>query len=285
MKSILITGHKGMLGRELFAIAEHLNWNPVGFDRPAHDLTDRRQIEDVVNETAPRLIVHGAAYTAVDRAESEPELAMLVNGIGTQHVCLAAQKLDIPVLYVSTDYIFDGRKETPYDEWDAANPQGVYGRTKYAGEWFVRTLCPRHFIVRVSWLCGHGGANFVETIVKLSRERDELKVVNDQHGSPTFVRDVAPELLRLAESGMFGTYHITNQGCTTWHGFATKIVELTGAKCRVLPCATEEFPRPAPRPRNSRMSPTLYELAISNRMPTWEDGLARYIAEGMRAEG
>jgi dTDP-4-dehydrorhamnose reductase len=268
-----------MLGRELFAIAEHLNWSPVGLDLPEHNLTDRRQVEDTIYDAEPRLIVHCGAYTAVDKAESEPELAMLVNGIGTQHVCLAAQKLGVPVLYVSTDYIFDGGKPDPYDEWDAANPRSVYGKTKYAGECFVRALCPRHFIVRVSWLCGHGGANFVETILKLSAQQDELKVINDQHGSPTFVRDVAPELLRLAESGMFGTYHITNQGYTTWYGFASKIVELANRKCNVMPCSTDEFPRPAPRPRNSRMSPMLYELAITNRMPRWEAGLERYLGE------
>ncbi|MBI5060267.1 dTDP-4-dehydrorhamnose reductase [candidate division KSB1 bacterium] len=279
MKPILITGHKGMLGRELLAIAEHLNWRSVGFDLPEANLTDRRHVENAVCEAEPRLIVHCAAYTAVDKAEREPDLAMLVNGIGTQHLCLAAQKLDIPILYISTDYIFDGTKPAPYDEWDAANPQSVYGRTKYAGEWFVRSLCPRHFIVRVSWLCGHGGANFVETMLKLSAEREELKVVNDQHGSPTFVRDVAPELLRLTESGMCGTYQITNQGYTTWFGFASKIVELAGGRCQVLPCSTDEFPRPAPRPRNSCLSPKLYELAITNRMPTWEAGLERYLGE------
>ncbi len=268
-----------MLGRELYAIAEHLNWNPIGFDLPEHDISNRRQVENAVLDQEPRLIVHCAAYTQVDKAESESDLAMLVNGIGTQNLCLAAQKLDIPIVYVSTDYIFDGTKGEPYDEWDAANPQSVYGKTKYAGEFYVRSLCSKHFIVRVSWLCGHGAANFVETILKLSKEREELRVVNDQHGSPTFVRDVAPEILRLCESGMFGTYHITNQGYTTWFEFAKKIVELSGSKCKVSPCSTAEFPRPAPRPQNSRLSPRLYELAISNRMPTWEEGLARYLEQ------
>lgn len=276
---IIITGHKGMLGRELFAIAEHLNWNPIGFDLPEHDLTNRARVSEFMLDHEPRLILHCAAYTAVDKAECEADMAMLVNGIGTQNIALSAQALDIPLVYISTDYIFDGTKPAPYDEWDHANPQSVYGKTKYAGECFVRALCKKHFIVRVSWLCGHGGANFVETILKLSRERDELKVVNDQHGSPTFVRDVASELLRLAESGMYGSYHITNQGFTTWFDFAAKIVELAGHNCKVNPCTSEEFPRPAPRPKNSRLSPKLYELAISNRMPTWEEGLKKYLAE------
>jgi len=204
-----------------------------------------------------------------------------VNATGTQNVCLAVQKLDVPLLYISTDYIFDGEKPhpLPYDEWDAANPLSVYGKSKWAGECFVRELCAKHFIVRLSWLSGHGGPNFVETILKLAREKDELKVVNDQHGSPTFVHDVAPELFRLADYGAYGTFHITNRGYTTWFEFAKKIVELAKLKARVLPCTTQEFPRPAPRPKNSRLSPRLYENALGNRMPTWEEGLKRYLKE------
>jgi dTDP-4-dehydrorhamnose reductase len=266
-----------MLGRELFAIAEHLQWNPVGFDLPEHDLTSRARVSNFFMEHEPRLIIHCAAYTAVDKAESEADMALLVNGTGTQNMALAAQSLEIPIVYISTDYIFDGTKTEPYDEWDPANPKTAYGKSKYAGEFFVRSLCAKHFIVRVSWLCGHGGANFVETILKLATERDELKVVNDQHGSPTFVRDLAPEILRLAESGCYGTYHITNQGFTTWFDFARKIVEFSSLKCKVNPCSSTEFPRPAPRPTNSRLSPKLYELAISNRMPSWEEGLKRYL--------
>ena len=274
---IFITGHKGMLGRELVAVAKHLNLDYVGFDRGEGDITNRKSIEHAIIQAEPRLIIHAAAYTAVDQAESEPDIAYYVNATGTQNGCLAAQRRDTPVLYLSTDYIFDGTKPEPYDEWDTPNPQSVYGKSKYAGEWFVRELCPRHYIVRVSWLCGHGGANFVETILKLAKEKDELRVVNDQHGSPTFCQDLAPELFRLTESGAHGTYHITNQGYTTWFGFAQKIVELSGLKARVTPCTTEEFPRPAPRPKNSRLSPRLYENAIGIRMPSWEEGLQFYL--------
>ncbi|HEY3295257.1 MAG TPA: dTDP-4-dehydrorhamnose reductase [bacterium] len=279
MNRILITGHKGMLGRELMKVAGALGKDALGVDLPECDITSRKQVEGCILDAQPDLILHGAAFTAVDRCESEPDIAYLVNATGTQNVCLAAQRLNVPVMHISTDYIFDGTKDATYDEWDAANPQSVYGKSKYAGEWFVRALCAKHFIVRVSWLCGHGGANFVETILKLAAERDELKVVNDQHGSPTFVKDLAPELFRLMENGAYGTYHITNRGETTWYEFARKIVELGGGKARVLPCSTEEFPRPAPRPKNSRMSPRLYENAIGNRMPSWEEGLKRYLSE------
>jgi dTDP-4-dehydrorhamnose reductase len=277
MNKILITGHKGMLGRALVDVAQRLGKEFHGLDLPECDLTSRKQVENAVFDAEPDFILHGAAFTAVDRAESEADLAYLVNATGTQHVCLAAQSLGIPVMYVSTDYVFDGTKDGPYDEWDAANPQSVYGKSKYAGEFFVRNLCPMHYIVRISWLIGHGGANFVETMLKLSAEKTELKVVNDQHGSPTFVNDVAPELFRLAENGAYGTYHITNQGCTTWFDLTRKIVELTGSKAVVHPCRTVEFPRPAPRPLNSRLSPRLYENAIGNRMPTWEEGLQNYL--------
>jgi len=279
MNRIFITGHKGMLGRELASVAQALGKNVSGADLPGCDITNRKQIESCILDAQPDFILHAAAFAAVDRCESEPDMAYLVNATGTQNVCLAAQSLNVPLMYISTDYIFDGAKPAPYDEWDAANPQSVYGKSKYAGECLVRELCPKHFIVRISWLCGHGGANFVETILKLSAERDELKVVNDQHGSPTFVKDLAPELFRLSEFGAFGTFHITNRGYTTWYDFAKKIVEHGKGKARVNPCSTEEFPRPAPRPRNSRLSPRLYENAIGNRMPTWEEGLKKYLGE------
>jgi dTDP-4-dehydrorhamnose reductase len=279
MNRILITGHKGMLGRELERVARALGKEVIGLDLPEYDITHRKEVERAIFDAEPDLVLHAAAFTAVDRCEAESDLAYLVNATGTQNVCLAAQKLDVPLLYISTDYIFDGEKPhpLPYDEWDAANPLSVYGKSKWAGECFVRELCAKHFIVRLSWLCGHGGANFVETILKLAKERDELKVVNDQHGSPTFVSDVAPELLRLADYGAYGTFHVTNQGYTTWFEFAKKIVELAKLKMRIVPCTTAEFPRPAPRPKNSRLSPRLYENALGNRMPTWEEGLKRYL--------
>ncbi|RPH95280.1 dTDP-4-dehydrorhamnose reductase [candidate division KSB1 bacterium] len=281
MNRILLTGHKGMLGRELFHVSRELGKEVIGVDLPECDITNRKQTETAVFDAKPDFILHAAAFTAVDRCESEADMAYLVNATGTQNVCLAAQKLDVPLMYLSTDYIFDSAKPhpLPYDEWDAANPMSVYGKSKWAGECFVRDLCAKHFIVRISWLCGHGGTNFVETILKLAKERDELKVVNDQHGSPTFVNDLVPELIRLSENGAYGTYHITNRGFTTWFEFAKKIVELTGLKTRVMPCTTEEFPRPAPRPKNSRLSPRLYENTLGNRMPTWEEGLKKYLGE------
>ncbi len=274
---ILITGHKGMLGNELFSFAENSGMQVSGMDLPEHDITKRDETSAVIKKAQPDIIIHAAAFTAVDKCESEADTAYRVNANGTQNVCLAAKELSIPIVYFSTDYIFDGEKKEPYDEDDAPNPQSVYGKSKYEGEEFVRELCPKHYIARISWLCGHGGQNFVETILKLAADKDEINVVADQRGSPTFVTDLVPEVYRLIESESYGIYHITNQGYTTWYDFAKKIVELAGLKMRVTPCKTEDFPRPAPRPKNSRLSHRLYDETIGNKMPTWEEGLQRYL--------
>ncbi len=279
MHRVLITGHKGMLGSELFAFAKGKGHEVVGLDLPEHDITHREETMVFVRSQKPDFILHAAGMTAVDRCESEVETAYLVNATGTQNVCLAASELDVPLLYFSTDYIFDGEKPHPllYDEWDAANPLSVYGKSKYVGEVFVRELCRRHFIVRISWLCGKNGANFVETMLKLARERDRVQVVSDQIGSPTFVADLVPEIFRLIDSGAFGTYHITNNGYCSWYDFAQKIFELQQLKTQIEPVSTEQFARPAPRPRNSRLSHRLYDNAIGDRMPSWEEGLKKYL--------
>ncbi|MCL4305296.1 dTDP-4-dehydrorhamnose reductase [bacterium] len=277
MRRILITGQLGMLGSELSLACEDQGDEVTGFSLPEVDITDRERVLRLAGEADPEFIFHCAAFTNVDQCETDPEQAMRVNAIGTQNMALAAESLGVPLLYVSTDYIFDGTKDSPYDEWDAGNPRSVYGKSKYAGEQFVRAICPWFYIVRVSWLCGKNGPNFIETILKLARERDELKVVNDQHGSPTFVADLVPELIRISESGAFGTYHVTNQGYTTWYEFAKKALELKGVTTPVMPCTSKEHPRPAPRPKNSRLSPALYALALGNEMPTWEEGLKDYL--------
>ena len=274
---ILVTGHKGMLGSELVAFADGKGYQVVGLDLPEHDITKRERTLAFVVAQKPDIVLHAASMTAVDRCETEADMAYLVNATGTQNVCLSAAELDIPLLYFSTDYIFDGTKDGIYDEWDAANPLSVYGKSKYAGEIFVRELCRRHFIVRISWLCGKNGANFVETMLKLARERDRVQVVDDQIGSPTFVTDLVPEVFRLIDSGAFGTYHITNNGYCSWYDFAQKIFQLRGLKTQIELVSTEQLARPAPRPKNSRLSHRLYNNAIGDRMPSWEEGLAKYL--------
>ena len=176
MQRILITGHKGMLGSELFSFAKKQGHKVTGFDLPEHDITKRDEMIAFIKKTRPDIIIHAVAFTAVDKCESESDTAYSVNADGTQNICLAAKELSIPIVYFSTDYIFDGEKKEPYGELDAPNPQSVYGKSKYEGEKFVRELCLKHYIVRISWLCGHGGANFVETILKLANDKDEIKV-------------------------------------------------------------------------------------------------------------
>jgi len=279
---ILITGHKGMLGSELAAFANSKGHEVVGLDIPEHDITRREEAVAFVRAQRPDIVIHAASMTAVDRCETEADMAYLVNATGTQNICLAAAELNIPLLYFSTDYIFDGTKDGIYDEWDAANPLSVYGKSKYAGEVFVRELCRRHYIVRISWLCGKNGANFVETMLKLARERDRVQVVDDQIGSPTFVADLVPEIFRLIDSGAFGTYHITNNGYCSWYEFAQKIFELQGLKVAVESVSTEKLSLPAPRPKNSRLSHKHYADAIGDRMPDWESGLAKYLQASLR---
>ena len=273
----LITGHKGMLGSELVAFASSKGNEVVGLDLPEHDITRREETLAFVRTQRPDMVLHAASMTAVDRCEAEADMAYLVNATGTQNICLAASELDIPLLYFSTDYIFDGTKDGIYDEWDAANPLSVYGKSKYAGEVFVRELCRRHFIVRISWLCGKNSANFVETMLKLAHERDQVQVVDDQIGSPTFVADLVPEIFRLIDSGAFGTYHITNNGYCSWYDFAQKIFQLKQLKTQIELVSTEQLARPAPRPRNSRLSHRLYNNVIGDRMPSWEEGLRKYL--------
>jgi dTDP-4-dehydrorhamnose reductase len=270
-----------MLGNELFAYAKSKGIEVIGLDVPEQDITKRDETITFVREQKPDFVIHAAAMAAVDRCETEADTAFLVNATGTQNVCFSASEFDIPLLFFSTDYIFDGQKPhpLPYDEGDAANPMSVYGKSKYAGEVFVRELCRRHFIVRISWLCGKKGPNFIETMLKLARERDRVQVVNDQIGSPTFVADLVPEIFRLIDSGAFGTYHITNNAYCSWYDFAKKIFELQRLKTQVEPITTEQFGRPAPRPKNSRLSHKLYADAIGDRMPSWEEGLQRYLAE------
>ncbi|MBM3324890.1 MAG: dTDP-4-dehydrorhamnose reductase [Calditrichaeota bacterium] len=277
MNRILITGHKGMLGSELSAFAKSKGHEVVGFDLPEHDITKREKTIAFVRAQRPDIILHAASMTAVDRCETEADTAYLVNATGTQNVCLAANELDIPLLYFSTDYIFDGTKDGIYDEWDAANPLSVYGKSKYAGEVFVRELCRRYFIVRISWLCGKNGTNFVETMLKRAAENNRMQVVDDQIGSPTFVTDLVPEVFRLMDSADTGIYHITNNGYCSWYDFAKKIFELRGLKIQIEPVSTKQLSLPAPRPKNSRLSHRNYADAIGDRMPRWEEGLEKYL--------
>jgi dTDP-4-dehydrorhamnose reductase len=240
-------------------------------------LEDRDAVQHVVRAFRPDLVLHGGAFTAVDACESEVDLAYAVNAVGTRHVAEAAVAVNAHLLYVSTDYVFDGRSERPYREWDAPNPLSVYGASKLAGE---RECPPGSTIVRTSWVCGAHGANMVKTALRLAEGTGTLRFVDDQHGSPTFTADLAAAIVTLGTDRRPGVFHVTNVGTTTWWGFVRATLEAAGADPgRVQSISTPELdpPRPAPRPANSVLDNMALRLSGLPPLPDWEDGLVRLV--------
>lgn len=284
---ILVTGARGMLGQDLVPILKEYGHEVFAYDRDDMDITDGAKVREVFSRDMPELVIQCAAYTNVDGAETDVENAFRINALGTQVVAIGCQQLDIPMLYISTDYVFDGRggdqgearnERRPILEFDATNPQSVYGKSKLAGEIYVRELLKKFYIVRTSWLYGRHGKNFVETMRKLGREKPELSVVADQYGSPTWTVALSHALAQLIRTGLYGVYHATGQGETTWHGFTQKILELEGVKIPVHPISTAELGRPAPRPAYSVLSPLNLKLAGVPLLPPWEESLKAYLA-------
>lgn len=248
---IVVTGASGQLGSELVASAKRRGHDIIGTTRADLDVCDRALTIARIVELRPDLIIHAAAWTAVDACESDPERAMRDNGDATRHVIDAAQAVGAKVMYVSTDYVFDGTKATPYVETDEPNPTSVYGESKLAGERAVRA---GDAIVRISWVCGFHGNNMVKTIMRLMTTNPTLSFVDDQIGHPSFADDVAEGMITLAERGVSGIWHLTNQGVVSWYEFAREVVRLSGGDPAIVkPIATSELnpPRPAKRPANS----------------------------------
>jgi dTDP-4-dehydrorhamnose reductase len=284
---VLLTGGKGMLAR---TIVRELGgeFETVATDLPEADITDADAIAAVFAEHSPDVVIHCAAMTAVDRCETERFLAFAVNENGSANVAAACCRLGIRLVAISTDYVFDGESDRPYRETD--RPTGgrtVYGQSKFAGEEAVRRLCPDHVVARVSWLYGAGGPSFVHTMMALSGEgRAELKVVSDQRGNPTSAAAAARALgaiLRRRE--LRGVFHLTCEGDATWAEFAEAIFRLAGVVQKVRPCSSGEFPRPAPRPGNSRLEKTALRLAGLPPMPDWKSALAEFMAEEFPERG
>ncbi|OXM15089.1 dTDP-4-dehydrorhamnose reductase [Paenibacillus herberti] len=276
---VLVTGANGQLGRELTLWKQGSGLEIVGMSREQLDITSLEQCRAAATATKPDVIIHCAAYTAVDLAESDPDGAYQVNAAGTRNIAIAAREAGAKLIYVSTDYVFDGKGSTPYQEYDATNPLTVYGKSKLAGEQLVQSLHDRWFIVRTSWVYGQHGANFVKTMLKLGAERDSLSVVNDQYGSPTYTKDLAAFLLELAGTEAYGIYHASNSGICTWYEFAQAIFEEAGLQVQVNPCTTEEFPRPAPRPGYSVMDHGAIRVNGLNDLPEWRDALKAFMNE------
>ena len=271
--TLLITGAAGQLGQALVQEAGRQGWEAAATDAHNLDITDPQAVWGELSRRRPEVVINAAAATRVDDLESDPDGALRVNALGPRNLAVACRRLGVKLIHLSTDYVFDGTKPGPYVEWDKTEPLSVYGRSKLLGEEWVRQQCPDHFIVRTAWLYGAPGPNFVTAILARGRSLGpdgELKVVQDQRGTPTSALALAPQLLALAATEAFGTYHATCQGETTWYEFARLILETAGITVRVTPCTTAEFRRPAPRPANSVLENRLLQVAGLDLMPAWQ---------------
>ncbi len=290
---ILVTGSKGQLGNDLMAYLSGSKpqgsdekpgfnsdiFDPLGVDIDSVDITNRDAVLELFDQFRPNVVIHGAAFTAVDRCESEVDLAFAANAIGTRNIVEGARSQNCHVLYVSTDYVFDGTKSSAYNEWDSPNPLSQYGKSKLAGE---KEVGVNSTIVRTSWVCGYNGSNMVKTVLKLLKSGTSLSFVDDQHGCPTFTADLSKRLIELALSKRPGIFHASNQGPTTWFDFARQIAQTYGYdKDRIEPISTEELvpKRPAPRPMNSVLDNMAFRLSNIDPMNMWEDSLSRLIAD------
>jgi dTDP-4-dehydrorhamnose reductase len=274
---ILVTGAAGQLGRELVVAARESSHEVVALAKDELDITDREAVARVVSSARPDVVIHAAAWTAVDACESDPVKAHLVNGEGTQNVVLAARSVGARTVYVSTDYVFDGSKSSPYVEDDTPNPQSVYGRSKLAGE---LAMGNDDLIVRISWVCGFHGSNMVKTILRLMQTQPELRFVDDQVGNPTMADDAARGIIRLVEHEASGVWHLTNQGATSWYGFAGDVLEAAGEdRARVKPIRTIDLqpPRPAQRPANSVLANTKFVASGIQPLPDYRESLRRLV--------
>ena len=279
---VLITGHKGQLGRALMARFP----GAVGVDLPEVDITQPRALDAVMAEARPELILHCAAWTDVDGAARDPQAAYKANGLGTQNVALAAAHAGAALAYISTNEVFDGTKSAPYSEFDALNPLNPYGQSKRAGEWFTQNLCARFYIIRIAWLTAPGGRNFVHRIIQLADERGALKVVTDEVANPTFVNDLSDALVTLVNTGQYGVYHLTNAGHCSRYEYARNILELSGrAHIPVEPITLADFQRPSTPPKFAPLANTA-AAALGITLRPWEEALQEFLlAHEKKAEG
>jgi len=278
---VLITGCQGQLGKELCRQIDELNqvrpqFQVVATDLDSMDITDTHQVQKIVSFEKPEVIINTAAYTKVDACETDEQTAFRVNALGARNLAVAAYNIGAKILQVSTDYIFDGTGRTPLREYDPVNPLSVYGKSKALGEQLVMTTNPRYFIVRTAWLYGEGH-NFVRTILKLAAERDELKVVNDQVGTPTSTVDLARCILDLIQTEHYGVYHGTCEGECTWYEFARRILALKGINKRVIPISTTELRLPAKRPAYSVLENFMLSMVGLDNFRKWEEALEEYL--------
>ncbi|MCM1539643.1 MAG: dTDP-4-dehydrorhamnose reductase [Blautia sp.] len=276
---VLVTGVRGQLGHDVVNELEKRGMEAIGVDIQEMDITDAACVDRVIREAAPDAVIHCAAYTAVDAAEENPEACRKVNADGPRNIAEVCKTLDIKMICISTDYVFDGQGEHIWEPEDECAPRSVYGRTKYEGELAVQEILEKYFIVRIAWVFGINGRNFVKTMLKLAETHDTVTVVNDQFGSPTYTYDLARLLVDMVQTEKYGVYHATNEGFCSWYDFACAIFREAGLNVKVIPVTSAEYGAKANRPMNSRMSKEKLTENGFERLPAWEDALKRYIAE------
>ncbi len=307
MKKVLVTGAKGQLGKKIIELMG-ADFDLVLTDADTMDITDKLKVHEVIKSESPNFIIHGAAYTAVDKAEENEELCRKINALGTKNIAETAREFDIPLIYISTDYVFDGKKNSPYIETDQPSPLSVYGMTKYEGENFIREICEKYYIIRSAWIFGelpenHPGTNFVETMLCLAKEHDSLNIVNDQIGSPTYTKDLVEIIrpiirswdlgLRASETSQVlkhksqdlnpktqvpcGVYHMSGIGACSWYDFAKEIFRLENIKIKLNPITTDQYPQKAKRPACSYLDKSKIEKALNVKVRPWQEMLREYL--------
>ena len=280
---VLVTGAKGQLGSDLLCELSKRNIESVGIDIEDLDITDaaatKKLIEGINNKTKLDAIIHCAAYTAVDAAEDNEALVTKINAEGTKNIAEVAKTLDVAMMYISTDYVFDGEGKRPWEPDDKRAPLNVYGMAKYKGELYVEELVKKYFIVRISWVFGLHGNNFIKTMIRLGKERGAVSVVNDQIGSPTYTPDLSRLLADMIVTDKYGRYHATNEGLCSWYDFAVEIFKQANLNVAVTPVSSDAFPVKAKRPHNSRMDKSKLTENGFELLPTWQDALGRYLLE------
>ena len=280
---VLVTGAKGQLGTDVMAELKSNNIEAVGINREELDIVDAKACEEFFDKANAEkridAVIHCAAYTAVDKAEDEQELSYNINALGTKNIATACKKFDMKLMYISTDYVFNGQGERPWEPDDERQPLNVYGKTKYEGELFVEEITKKYFIVRIAWVFGIAGNNFIKTMLKLAKERDSLTVVDDQIGSPTYTADLSKLLVSMIQTDKYGRYHATNEGYCSWYEFAKEIFKVAGVTINVAPVDSSAYPAKAKRPANSRMEKKKLDEMGFKRLPSWQDATRRYIEE------
>lgn len=275
---VFVTGVKGQLGHDVVNELEKRGHTAIGVDIEEMDITDKDAVKRVITQVSPEAVIHCAAYTAVDAAEEQVELCRRVNGLGTENIAEVCKELNCKLMYISTDYVFNGQGTRPWEPDDEREPLNVYGQTKYEGELAVEAL-EKYFIVRIAWVFGVNGKNFIKTMLNLGKTRDHLTVVDDQIGSPTYTYDLARLLVDMIETEKYGRYHATNEGVCSWYEFACEIFKKAGIEVAVSPVSSNEYPAKAKRPQNSRMDKSKLKEMGFEPLPTWQDALERYLKE------